>query len=158
MSFFLLQAPWLWSGMNKFIKHTFQPDFYMSQHNGLLPVIKFASLNFFILSIKITSEDSIHHCWSFLASTRSNFICLQIPTLSLVHVDLFWRQPSKVETSDFRWLSYKDKIALKRLRWQSENFAGNTILVVSQLSYPCMKSAENSWKSAVSTTRWCLDW
>jgi len=45
--------------MNKFIKHTFQPDFYMSQHNGLLPIIKFAPLNFFLLSIKITSEDSI---------------------------------------------------------------------------------------------------
>ena len=56
---FFLQAPWLWSGMNKFIKHTFQPDFYMSQHNGLLLIIKFAPLNFFLLSIKITSEDSI---------------------------------------------------------------------------------------------------
>ena len=31
---------------------------------------------------------------------------------------------------NFRRLSYKDKIALKRLEWQSEKLMGNVILVV----------------------------
>jgi hypothetical protein len=36
---------------------------------------------------------------------------------------------------------YKGKTTLKRLEWQSENIAGNAIVVVSKLSYPCVKVA-----------------
>lgn len=39
---------------------------------------------------------------------------------------------AKVETSDFQHLSYKvkDKIVLKQLEWQSENYQGNTIYIL----------------------------
>jgi hypothetical protein len=43
----------------------------------------------------------------------------------------------KGKTVDFLGLSYmyKGKTTLKRLEWQSENIAGNAIVVVSKLSY-----------------------
>jgi hypothetical protein len=60
-------------------------------------------------------------------------IQLSILTLTSTYLDT----KVKGKTVDFLGLSYmyKGKTTLKRLEWQSENIAGNAIVVVSKLSY-----------------------